>query len=88
MNLDFEVLFFLIIYARKQANHKSLVGLQMIKVGHLHGRQIKRNKFVDKVKEENLSANTSQNFTLVCMRFLAFTRSTSHLLSFVSMSSG
>jgi len=36
-------------------------------------------------KEGNLSANTSQNFALVCMRFLAFTGSTSHLLSFVSI---
>jgi len=34
-------------------------------------------------KEANLSANTAQNFVLVCMRFLASTGSTSHLLSFV-----
>jgi len=38
---------------------------------------------MDKKKEANLSANTAQNFALVCMRFLAFTGSTSHLLSFV-----
>jgi len=31
-------------------------------------------------------ANTSQNCALVCMRFVASTVSTSHLLSFVSMS--
>jgi len=36
-------------------------------------------------QEANLSANTSQNFALVCMRFLAFTGSASHLLSFVSI---
>jgi len=36
-------------------------------------------------KGGNLSANTSQNFALVCMRFLAFMGSTSHLLSFVSI---
>jgi len=36
-----------------------------------------RNNFVDKEKNEILSANTSQNFALVCMRFLAFTGSVS-----------
>ena len=35
-------------------------------------------------KKEILNANTSQNFALVCMRFLASTDSTSHLLSFAS----
>jgi len=28
------------------------------------------NNFVEKRKEENLSANSSKNFSLVCMRFL------------------
>jgi len=32
-----------------------------------------RNNFVDKEKEANFSANTSQNFALVCMIFLAST---------------
>jgi len=36
-------------------------------------------------KGGKLNANTSQHFALVCMRFLAFTGSTSHLLSFVSI---
>jgi len=36
-------------------------------------------------KGGNLSANTSQKFALVCMRFLVFTGSTSHLLSFISI---
>jgi len=36
-------------------------------------------------KRSNLSANTLQNFALVCMRFLTFTGSTFHLLSFVSI---
>jgi len=39
---------------------------------------------VDKEKEAHLSVNTSQNFALVCMRFLAST-SSAHLLSFVSV---
>jgi len=38
---------------------------------------------MDQENEANLSANTAQNFVLVCMRFLASTGSTSHLLSFV-----
>jgi len=38
---------------------------------------VTRNNFVDKGKKANLSVNTSQNFALVCMRFLAFTASTS-----------
>ena len=38
-----------------------------------------------KKKGGNLSANTSQNFALVCMRFFTFTGSTFHLLSFVSI---
>jgi len=84
MNLDFEVVVFLPIYARKQANHnKSLVGLQIII--YLYDRQITRNNFVDKDKKANLSANTSQNFAVVWMRILASAGSTSHLLSFVSM---
>jgi len=33
---------------------------------------------MDKEMEENLSANTAQNFALVCMRYLASTGSTSH----------
>jgi len=45
-----------------------------------------RNNFVDKEKQANLSVNTSQNFALVSMRFLAHPSSTSHRLSFVSMS--
>ena len=40
---------------------------------------------MDKVKEAHLSANTSQNFSLVWMRFLVSTGPTSHLSSFVSM---
>jgi len=50
----------------------------------MHDRQTTRNNFVDKEKDEILSVNTSQNFALVCMRFLASTGS--HLLSFASMS--
>jgi len=38
---------------------------------------------MDKEQEANLSANTSQNFAQVCMKFLASTGSTSHRLSFV-----
>jgi len=41
--------------------------------------------FCGQRKEANLSANTSQNFALGCMRFLAFTSSTSHFLSLVSI---
>jgi len=37
----------------------------------MHDRQITRNNFVDKEKNEILSANTSQNSALVYMRFLA-----------------
>jgi len=51
-------------------------------IKHLHDRQTVRINFVDKKKE----ANTSQNCALVCMRFVASAVSTSHLLSFVSMS--
>jgi len=40
----------------------------MIKAGYLRDRQITPNNFVD--KGVNLSANTSQNFSLVCMRLL------------------
>ena len=36
-------------------------------------------------RKEILSANTSQNFALVCIRFLPSTGSISHLLSFASM---
>jgi len=36
-------------------------------------------------KGSNLSANTLQNFAVVCMRFLTFMGSTFHLLSFVSI---
>ena len=36
-------------------------------------------------KGGNLSANTSQNFALVCMNFLIFTGLNFHLLSFVSI---
>jgi len=36
-------------------------------------------------KGGNLSANTLQNFALACVRFFAFTGSTAHLLSFVSI---
>jgi len=39
--------------------------------------------FVDKETEANLSANTSQNFALVCLRFFACTGSGSHFLPFV-----
>jgi len=45
----------------------------------------KANHFVAKGKKANLSAETSQHFSLVCMRYLTFTGPTSHLLSFVSM---
>jgi len=54
----------------------------MIKV--LTRPTITHNSFMD--KEAILSANTAQNFALVCKRFLASTWSTSHLLSFVSVS--
>ena len=37
----------------------------------LHNRQTTRDNFADKETEENLSANTSQHFALVCLRFLA-----------------
>ena len=37
-------------------------------------------------RKEILSANTSQNFLLICMRFLGSTGSISHILSFASMS--
>jgi len=39
---------------------------------------------VDRDKDINLSANTSQNLALVSMIILASAGSTSHLLSFVS----
>jgi len=42
-------------------------------------------QFCGQRKEANLSANISQNFALVCMRFLASTDSTSHDWSFVSI---
>jgi len=44
------------------------------------------NNFVDKGNKEILNANTSQNFALV-FKFLPSTGSTSHLLSFASVSS-
>ena len=52
---------------------------------HWHKRQITRNNFMDKGRKANLSANTSQNFALVCLRCFTSIGSTSHLLSFVSM---
>jgi len=42
-------------------------------------------QFVDEGKEESLGAKTSQNFSLLCMRFLASTGPTSHFSSFFSM---
>jgi len=64
--------FFLPIYARKQAKHNErLVERQMIKA---IARQTNNEEhYVDKEKEENLSAYTSKKFALVCMRFLTTT---------------
>jgi len=42
-------------------------------------------QFYRQGKETNLSANTSQNFALVCMKLLGTTDSTFHHLSFVSV---
>jgi len=41
---------------------------------------ISRNDFVDKEKKEILSVNTSQNFALACMRFLASAGSVSSFI--------
>jgi len=62
---------------------KKFVRRQMIEV--LARPTNNANHFVDKGKEANLSAKTSQHFSLVCMRYLASTGPTSDLLSFVSM---
>jgi len=85
MNLNFEVVFFLPIYARKYAKHNErLVGRQTIK--YWHNRQITRDIFLDNAYEANC-VNISHNFALYfTLDFLASTGSTSHLLSFVSIS--
>jgi len=58
--MDFEVVFFPPIYARKYANrNKSLLGPQTINVGYLYDRQIMpTNYFVDKGKEANFKCGT------------------------------
>ena len=74
---------FLPFYRRKQTKHnEGLAGRKMIKI--LEQPTNNAEPFRTK-KESNLSANTLQNFALVCMRFLTFTGSTFHLLSFVSI---
>jgi len=84
VNLDFEVVVFLLFYTRKLAKiNKSFVGRQMRKA--LARPTNNAESFCGQRKEANLSANTSQNFALGCMRFLAFTSSTSHFLSLVSI---
>ena len=72
----------LLIYARKLAKHNErLVGRQMINV--LAQPTNNAGQFRGQRTEANLSANTSQNFAPVCLRFLACTGSRSHLLLFV-----
>ena len=74
---------FLLFYARKQTKHnEGLAGRQMVKV---LAQPTNNAEPFWKKKGGNLSANTSQNFALVCMRFFTFTGSTFHLLSFVSI---
>jgi len=74
---------FLPFYLRKQTKHnEGLAGQKMIKV--LAQPTNNAEPFWTK-KGSNLSANTLQNFALVSMRFLTFTGSTFHLLSFVSI---
>jgi len=74
---------FLPFYARKQTKHNDgLAGRQMIKV---LAQPTNNAEPFSKKKGGNLSANTSQNFALVCMSFLTFTGSTFHLLSYVSI---
>jgi len=78
-----EVVVFLPFYPRKQTKHnEGLAGQKMIKV--LAQPTNKAEPFWTN-KGSNLRANTLQNFALVCMRFLTFTGSTFHLLSFVSI---
>jgi len=72
---------FLPFYARKWTKHNGLAGRQMIKVL----AQPTNNAEPFWTKKRGNCANTSQNLALICMRFLAFRGSTSHLLSFVSM---
>jgi len=74
---------FLYFYPRKQTKHnEGLAGRKMIKV--LAQPTNNAETFWTK-KGSNLSAKTLQNFALVCMRFVIFTGSTFHLLSFVSI---
>jgi len=59
--MDFAVLVFLPIYARKQANHnKTLMGRQIIKV--LARPTNNAEQFLEQEKDVNLSVNISQNF--------------------------
>jgi len=61
MNLDFEVVVFLLFYARKLAKlNKSFVGQQLIKA--LARPTNNAESFCGQRKEANLSANISQNF--------------------------
>ena len=74
---------FLPFHARKQTKHnKGLAGRKMLKVFAQPTNNAE--PFWTK-KGSNLSANTLQNFAVVCMRFLTFMGSTFHLLSFVSI---
>jgi len=74
---------FLPFYLRKQTKHNEvLAGQKMIKV--LAQPTNNAEPFWTK-KGSNLNSNTLQNFALVCMRFLTFTGSAFHLLSFVSI---
>jgi len=71
MNLDFEILFFYLLYLRSQKDksQNNLVRLQMIKVGYLHDRQITWNSFVGKVKDASLKCEHFTKFCDGCMRF-------------------
>jgi len=70
MNLDFEVVVFYLITLANRQNNKNWWGGKWYK--YFHDRQITRNNFVDKGKKDILSANTSQNFALVCMIVFGF----------------
>jgi len=55
----FEVVSFLPICTRRNGKTmKNWWGVQMIKVGYLHDRQLTLNNFMGKEKEANLSADT------------------------------
>jgi len=83
-NMNFEAVVFLPNCASKQAKHnESLVERQMIKVLARPTNNVEQ--FCGQRRGGKFKCQHSQNFALVSMRFLASTSST-HLLSFVSMS--